>query len=315
MLQQTQVATVIPYFLRFTKRFPDLPTLAATSVDEVLSLWSGLGYYARARHLHETARQVVANYRGELPQSLSALQGLPGLGRSTAAAILALAWDQPQAILDGNVKRVLTRYRALPGWPGLSKVNEQLWEIAEAFTPSQRVADYTQAIMDLGATLCTRTHPACHRCPVREGCLALRMGDPTAYPHPSPRKILPIRRQWFLILLNEDGAVWLERRPPSGVWGGLWSLPACDWQEDPMAWLTRQYGFQGKFLSHWSVLRHSFSHFHLDIYPWLGRWQGDATSVLEGKDAVWYKLTDTPPGGMATPVTHLLGQIINYLGD
>ncbi|MFZ5653332.1 MAG: A/G-specific adenine glycosylase [Pseudomonadota bacterium] len=225
MLQQTRVETVIPYFERFTAAFPNLPSLARAPLDEVLHLWTGLGYYARARNLHRAAQLVVDRHGGELPGDPDALQALPGIGRSTAGAILALAWQRRVPILDGNVKRVLTRHRAIPGWPGEAAVARELWALADRLTPEQRVADYTQAIMDLGATLCTRTRPTCGRCPVAGDCRARALAEQARYPGRRPRAQLPRRRSLWLILRNAAGEVLLERRPPSGIWGGLWSFP------------------------------------------------------------------------------------------
>ncbi|MGB1880849.1 MAG: A/G-specific adenine glycosylase, partial [Gammaproteobacteria bacterium] len=225
MLQQTQVQTVVPYFIAFTERFPSLPALAAADIDAVLHLWSGLGYYSRARNLHRAARLVVEQHDGELPDSVEALEALPGIGRSTAAAIVAQAWDRPAAILDGNVKRVLARYHAEPGWPGDSAVLRRLWTLAEAHLPTTRACDYTQAMMDLGATVCTRSRPACPACPLREDCSARASDSQTRYPGPRPRRTLPERQTTFLILIDDHNRLLLERRPPAGIWGGLWCFP------------------------------------------------------------------------------------------
>jgi len=226
MLQQTQVSTVVPYFERFLQRFPDVHSLAAAAQDDVLALWSGLGYYARARNLHRAAQHIVERHDGKFPTTLEAWLALPGIGRSTAGAILAQAFEQRQPILDGNVRRVLARYHAIDGWPGDRAVQDQLWKRAEAATPHRRIADYTQAIMDLGATVCTRT-PRCNQCPLSTGCGAHRLGRTADFPGRRPRKTLPVRLTAMLVLRDENGRILLVRRPPTGIWGGLWSLPEC----------------------------------------------------------------------------------------
>ncbi|HET8551115.1 MAG TPA: A/G-specific adenine glycosylase, partial [Gammaproteobacteria bacterium] len=224
MLQQTQVATVIPYFKRFMARFPDLATLAAAPLDDVLALWSGLGYYARARNLHRAAQSAVAEYGGELPASLDELMAFPGIGRSTAGAILSLSRGQRHPILDGNVKRVLARFHAIAGWPGDKRVADRLWEFAESHTPVADCAAYTQAIMDFGATVCTRRNPACDICPMSANCEAYALGRQHDFPAPRARRGYPERNVRVLVI-EAEGAVLLEKRPPTGIWGGLWSLP------------------------------------------------------------------------------------------
>ena len=225
MLQQTQVATVIPYFQRFIERFPDVATLAGARLDDVLAHWSGLGYYARARNLHKAGAEVRDRHDGELPRALESLTALPGIGRSTAAAILALAWNESHAILDGNVKRVLARYHAVSGWPGKAEVLARLWSLAEQHTPAERAAEYTQAIMDLGATLCTRTKPRCGECPVAAHCGALAAGTVAELPTPRPKHAKPRRSVTVVLIHTGHGDLLLERRPPAGIWGGLLSLP------------------------------------------------------------------------------------------
>ena len=221
MLQQTQVATVIPYYLAFMQRFPNVQSLASAPTDDVLSHWSGLGYYARARNLQKAAQAVVHEHDGEFPQDQQQLEALTGIGRSTAAAILAQAYDIRAAILDGNVKRVLARYHAVPGWPGQTAVQQQLWQFAEQHTPNERIRDYTQAIMDLGALVCTRSRPSCERCPLQTNCLAYARSETALYPGSKPKKAKPEKTTWMLILEDNDGRVLLQRRPPSGIWGGL----------------------------------------------------------------------------------------------
>ena len=225
MLQQTQVATVIPYFERFVQHFPNVVMLAAARQDDVLSLWSGLGYYARARNLHRAARQLIEQYAGDFPDTLELVQALPGIGRSTAGAILSLSRGAPHAILDGNVKRVLARYHAVDGWPGKAAVARRLWQLAEFALPGERAGAYNQAMMDLGATLCTRARPRCGACPVQAGCAAFATQSPERYPGRRDRQPLPVRETCMLVLRDSRQAVLLERRPESGRWGSLWSFP------------------------------------------------------------------------------------------
>lgn len=307
MLQQTQVATVIPYFERFMARFPDVVALADAAPDEVLHLWSGLGYYARARNLHKAARQVRDLHGGAFPVDFEAVRALPGIGRSTAGAILALACGQRHAILDGNVKRVLARFHALPGWPGEAAVLARLWDCAEAATPEARVADYTQAMMDLGATVCTRTRPACDRCPLGADCAAHRAGSQTAYPAPRPRRALPVRTTQMLLVREPGGAVLLQQRPPSGIWGGLWSFPEVASPDEIGPWCRHALGRDAGPPQAWPALRHTFSHFHLEITPWLVELADNrADAVLEGPPTVWYNTRTADPRGLAAPVIRLL---------
>ena len=225
MLQQTQVQTVIPYFERFVAALPDLPSLAAAEPDDVIALWAGLGYYARARNLHKAAQVCVERHDGELPRDFDALAALPGIGRSTAGAILSQAHGLRYAILDGNVKRTLCRFHGIDGWPGSSAVEKKLWELAEAHLPEERLVDYSQAIMDFGATLCTRSDPSCVLCPLQVDCVALQEGRVEQLPESKPGKPLPERRTMMLVLRDLEGRVLLARRPASGVWSGMWSLP------------------------------------------------------------------------------------------
>lgn len=310
MLQQTQVATVIPYFERFMARFPDVVSLADAELDAVLHLWSGLGYYARARNLHKAACRIRDEYAGVFPQTFAAVQDLPGVGRSTAGAILAQACDQRHAILDGNVKRVLARYHVVAGWPGESVVLEELWAHAERYTPAMRVADYTQAMMDLGATLCTRARPRCDDCPLVSECRAHAAGRERDFPGSRPRRDLPVRKTHMLMVRNTQGEVLLQQRPPSGIWGGLWSLPEIDSMEIAAEWCRRQLGQDIGRIDAWPALRHTFSHFHLDITPLLIELgENRAQSVLEGQAAVWYNTRSDDPRGLAAPVKRLLERL------
>jgi A/G-specific adenine glycosylase len=303
MLQQTQVATVIPYFLRFVERFPDVAALAAADLDEVLHLWSGLGYYARARNLHAAARTIVHEHGGRLPDGIDALRALPGIGRSTAGAIAAFAFGQRHAILDGNVKRVLVRVHRVRGWPGEREVERLLWALAEMHTPHERVADYTQAIMDLGATVCGR-RPDCAACPQREWCLARRAGDAAALPTPRPRRSLPERSVVWLLIRDRDGRVLLERRPPAGIWGGLWCPPELAPADDTVALARERYGLDIGPGAPLPALTHTFSHFRLQITPLPARVNGAAR--VRDAQAVWYNPRQPDRRGLAAPVQRLL---------
>jgi len=311
MLQQTQVSTVIGYFERFVTRFPDVQSLADGSLDEVLHLWSGLGYYARARNLHATARTLRDQHGGRFPDSLEALCALPGVGRSTAGAVLALSRGQRHPILDGNVKRVLARFHAVEGWSGRSAVLARLWELAEHYTPHERVADYTQAMMDLGATLCTRGRPACERCPLASRCEARRQDRVAEFPTPRPRRDLPVRATRMVLACNADGEVLLQRRPPTGLWGGLWSFPELDGDADIADWCWRRLGLEIDPVETWPVLRHTFSHFHLDITPVVVQVQNPALCVLETAEGVWYNTRVPDARGLAAPVQRLLESLNN----
>lgn len=262
MLQQTQVATVIPYFERFTARLPDLPALAAIELYDVLALWSGLGYYARARNLHRAARQCCEIHGGKLPDALDTLVALPGIGRSTAGAILALGFGQRAAILDGNVKRVLARYHGVEGWPGTAATQRALWTHAEMETPQHDVTAYTQAIMDLGATVCTRSAPACERCPLTSDCVARIAGAQALYPAPRPRRVRP-RRETAFAWVESDGCLLLEQRPPTGIWGGLLCLPEIPPAQTPHTWCRQTFGSAPNSVAEQPGFEHEFTHFHL----------------------------------------------------
>jgi A/G-specific adenine glycosylase len=309
MLQQTQVATVIPYYLRFMGTFPDLGSLAAAPLDRVLEQWSGLGYYSRARNLHKAARIIASDHDGEFPASFDQAVALPGIGQSTAGAILAQALQQRHAILDGNVKRVLCRYHAVEGWPGKTAVQRQLWQYAEQHTPNHRIADYTQAIMDLGATLCTRASPQCAQCPLQIDCVAYVQGQVKRYPTPRPRKPLPVKSARLLILTDsESGRILLEKRPPSGIWGGLWSLPEADLGE-PIEQLCKQrWGMQVLTSEDCAAFRHTFSHYHLDITPSRIQVQPTNASVKELGDIIWCQSEEANKRALAAPVARIIKQ-------
>ncbi len=309
MLQQTQVGTVIDYFERFMGAFPDLPSLSEAPLDRVLHLWSGLGYYARARNLHRCAQQVMSEYQGVLPDDLDALQALPGIGRSTAGAIRSLGFGGFAPILDGNVKRVLTRHFAVEGWPGQSAIQRRLWEYSEALTPDQRTADFNQAMMDLGALVCTRSQPACQSCPLKQDCRAHAQGETERYPMPKPRQTRPVRSTHFLVLRDNQGRVLLEQRPPVGVWGGLWSFPECAEARQAVEWCERALGSVVKLDKRLDTRRHSFSHFHLEITPLVLQVKNPTDRLMDAGARVWYNLKHPDDRGLAAPVSRILREI------
>ncbi|HHH45126.1 MAG TPA: adenine DNA glycosylase [Gammaproteobacteria bacterium] len=309
MLQQTRVQTVIPYYLRFMQSFPTLQALAGASLDQVLHHWSGLGYYARARNLHRAAQQVRDDFAGVFPDDIETLQQLPGIGRSTAGAILSLACGQRHAILDGNVKRVLTRYHAVEGWPGRTAVLKQLWSLAETLTPAERVAAYNQAMMDLGATLCTRSKPDCAVCPLQSGCEARRQQRQQDFPAPRPRRALPVREVRMLLLVNPEQEIYLQQRPASGIWGGLWGFPEFETRDALDGWCDQHTGAGNSEVTVWPVVRHTFSHFHLDITPCYLQLQNPAHCVMEDGNGLWYNTRHPETLGFAAPVKRLLAQL------
>jgi len=307
MLQQTQVGTVIPFFAEFMQRFPTIAELAAAPLDEVLAVWAGLGYYARARNLWQAARVVAAEHGGELPATFDALHSLPGIGRSTAGAILAQAHGQRWPILDGNVKRVLARYHAVEGWPGMPNVAEELWRHAEAHTPHERVADYTQAIMDLGATLCTRARPACTVCPLAADCAAARAGTQGRYPAARPKRARRKRHVAVLVVRAPDGRVLLERRPARGIWGGLYSLPELVAGDSPREWCARMLGASVAVERPLGVIEHAFTHFDLDLLPRLLELAAEPSAVMDRADWLWHRPGAELGVGVPAPIAALLG--------
>lgn len=311
MLQQTQVSTVLGYFDRFMSALPTVQALAAAPEDEVLHLWTGLGYYTRARNLQKTAQIIVNQYAGEFPRNVEALTELPGIGRSTAGAIASLSMEVRAPILDGNVKRVLARYVAQEGYPGEPKVAKQLWDIAERLTPERRVNNYTQAMMDLGATLCTRSKPSCLLCPLQTGCQAHLLGLEIRYPIPKPRKALPQKRAVMPMLANHENAILLYRRPASGLWGGLWSLPELE-NLQALEPLASQHALQLGERKPLTELIHTFSHFQLTIEPWLVSVTAAPSNVAEA-DWLWYNLATPPRLGLAAPVKKLLKRAADAL--
>ncbi|NNL12018.1 MAG: A/G-specific adenine glycosylase [Pseudomonadales bacterium] len=311
MLQQTQVATVIPYYQRFMQSFPTVAALAAAADDVVLHHWSGLGYYSRARNLHAAAKIIAADLEGKLPGDLESWQALPGIGRSTAAAICSISFESTDAILDGNVKRVLARHFAVPGWPGHASVSKKLWQLAELCTPSQRNRDYSQAIMDLGATLCVRSKPRCRDCPLATSCEAKKQGNVADFPGRKPKRTIPVRATRLLMLENSSGELLLLKRPPAGIWGGLWSLPEHETFAENLP-LHKPV--------EWPTLRHTFTHFHLDITPVhcvLNEHRDMAAkcAALQGSrettQTLWYDIDNPPDIGLPAPISKLLAQVSN----
>lgn len=308
MLQQTQVATVIPYFERFMASFPDVETLAAADADDVLHHWSGLGYYARARNLHKAAQRIVTDHGGAFPDEFADVLALPGIGRSTAGAVLALSRNERHPILDGNVKRVLARLHAVVGWPGTASVADQLWQLAEQYTPAERVAEYTQAMMDLGATICKRSAPLCIECPLASACKAHATGQETDYPGRKPKKKKPLRKTQLLLVCSGD-EIYLERRPPTGIWGGLWSFPELTNGSDVDDWCEKRLSVSPVEVERWQMIRHSFTHFDLDIQPIAVRTASASSRVADSAERVWYNLCSPPKLGMAAPVSNLIQQL------
>jgi A/G-specific adenine glycosylase len=307
MLQQTQVATVIPYFLCFVEKFASLRELAAAPLDDVLAAWSGLGYYSRARNLQRAAQACVARHGGELPRDFTALSALPGIGRSTAGAILAQAHGQRFAILDGNVKRVLARYHGVRGWPGASAVAKQLWTLAELHAPRTRLADYTQAMMDLGATLCTRAQPRCAACPLVRDCVAHRDGLTAALPEQKPARAVPTRRTLMLLLRDRAGRILLERRPPTGVWAELWSLPEADDLVSARRLVAREHVSASRAITFRTLppFVHAFSHYRLDITP-LALDIAPTARVADASDRRWLHPHEAAALGLPAPVRKLI---------
>lgn len=304
MLQQTQVSTVIPYFERWVVRFPGIPELAAAAIDDVLAHWAGLGYYARARHLHQAARVCRDHHAGVLPASAAGLATLPGIGLSTANAIVSQSTDIPAAVLDGNVRRVLARHARIGGWTGSSSVQKTLWQEAESRLPAGRGADYTQAIMDLGALVCTRSNPRCGECPVQADCQARLAGEAHRYPSPKPATRVSDRPVFLLILLDADQRVLLEKRPPSGIWGGLWSLP----EADTLAALEEKTGLALAEALRLPPREHRLSHQRMFIQPVLVR-SFKPEQVRCPAEQCWFA-TDTEAGpGVPKPVADLLQQL------
>ena len=309
MLQQTQVSTVIPYYQRFLQHFPTVQALATAPLDEVLHLWTGLGYYARARNLHRAAQVLVAEHGGEFPQGIDAVQSLPGIGRSTAGAILALSRGERHPILDGNVKRVLARYFGVAGFPGEAAVAQRLWDLAEQCTPHARVDDYTQAMMDLGATVCVRSRPACAQCPVVASCVAHGTGRQAVLPTPRPKKARPQRAALTLLLRRPDGAVYLEQRPAAGLWGGLWSLPQFDDHAAAQQWLHERIPSALPNPMALAPYHHAFTHFDLVLTPLVLHVQQPPDRIADDERHCWYDPAAPQRIGLAKPTVDLIAAL------
>jgi A/G-specific adenine glycosylase len=304
MLQQTQVMAVIPYYRRFMDRFPDVATLARAEEDEVLQHWSGLGYYARARNLHTAARFIVEHHRGRFPEMYDVILALPGVGRSTAAAIAVFAFGQRRAILDGNVKRVLARCFGVPDWPGLPAVEKRLWRIALDLLPESGIETYTQGLMDLGASVCVRRNPACSICPLHTVCHAHCHHQTAILPAARPRKMLP-RRDTVLLLLHSGNRILLEKRPRHGVWGGLWSLPEAAPGSDARQIARQRFGLETAALPALPSFEHTFTHFRLRAMPQPLRVIGKA-DLPPGCGALWMDCEDALGAALPAPVRRLL---------
>ena len=315
MLQQTQVSTVIPFYERFMAQLPTVKDLAHAAEDTVLHLWTGLGYYARARNLHRCAKQICASHKGTFPSDLAGLEALPGIGRSTAGAILSLAMDTRAPILDGNVKRVLARYHGVEGWPGQRAVSDTLWSHAEHHTPQQRVADYTQAIMDLGATCCKRSRPACQQCPLATGCAARAKGQQSEFPGRKPRKKIPLRQRWLAVVTRAPGEVLLEKRPDSGIWGGLWAPPEFENASSAETWITEHLPVQREACRVDEPFNHTFSHFKLEVHPVRAHCTTNRGATIgvecDAQSLQWFSLRPPPSVGMPAPIVRLLTRLGN----
>ncbi|MCF6235308.1 MAG: A/G-specific adenine glycosylase [Gammaproteobacteria bacterium] len=299
MLQQTQVNTVIPYFQRFIDRFSDIPSLANATQDEVLHLWSGLGYYARGRNLHKAAQFIAHELDGTFPDKIEEVIKLPGIGRSTAGAILAQAYQQRQPILDGNVKRVLCRFDAIRGWPGTAFIEKKLWQLSDQYTPQTRPRAYTQAIMDLGATVCIRSSPHCPLCPIQKLCLTRQQNFQAELPTPRPRKKRPTKTAFALILKNKKNEIYLEQRPSTGIWGGLWSFPE----------LSNDKTLSEKNAHYLETQHHAFSHYHLKLTPIIIQTDKRSHTTQDSSTAIWYNPAHSNKLGLAAPVKQLLNQL------
>ncbi|HTJ96546.1 MAG TPA: A/G-specific adenine glycosylase [Rhodocyclaceae bacterium] len=303
MLQQTQVATVIPYYQRFLERFPTLADLAAAPVEEVMPLWAGLGYYARARNLHKCAQAVVAQHGGEFPRDAALIAELPGIGRSTANAIASFCFGTQTPILDGNVKRVFARCFGIEGFPGTRAVEQEMWALAETLMPARNTGTYTQAQMDLGATVCTRGKPLCARCPLADMCVAYRDGRTQELPVARPKKAVPERESFFLLMRSPQGIL-LEQRPPSGIWGSLLCLPELPVGSDAASYAREHYGVVAQQWHEQTALRHTFTHFHLTLRPLLA----DVTLLPQAAESNvrWLNASEFEAAALPTPIRTLL---------
>jgi len=309
MLQQTQVATVIPYFERFIQQFPTVTALAEASLDDVLHYWSGLGYYARARNLHKTATIIVNEYQNKFPDNVVELVELPGIGRSTAGAIASLSMQQAEPILDGNVKRVLCRFFAIQGWSGSAAVLKKLWRLSEQYTPEKKTRNYNQAMMDIGATVCRRSKPTCPLCPLKGHCSALKHNLVAELPTPKKREKLPVKKVYWLILKNKQ-KILLNQRAPVGLWGGLWAFPEFETLQKLQKWCQNE----GVNLTEALTIdekRHTFSHYHLDYTPIVCSMLDVYSKIEESKTTRWHETNSHVKIGLPKPVSALISQLSN----
>lgn len=308
MLQQTQVATVMPYYARFLDRFPALADLAAAPVEDVMALWSGLGYYARARNLHNCAQTVMREHGGRFPQQPGLLAELPGIGRSTANSIATFCFGARAPILDGNVKRVFCRAFGVEGFPGSGAVEKKLWALAEELIPARDGGIYNQAQMDLGAMVCTRGKPKCAACPLHESCVALATNRVGELPQAKPRKVVPERETLLLVVIDEQQRVLLETRPPAGIWGGLQSLPELPLGADAGAWLKNRLACCVTAVSPAPTFVHVFSHFRLHITPLVAQVAEARVAMEPGWQ--WLVAKDLAQAALPSPVRTLLAQLV-----
>jgi len=313
MLQQTQVASVVPYFQRFVAQFPTIGQLAAASEDAVLAVWSGLGYYARARNLHAAARRIVEHHHGEFPDRFDSIAALPGVGRSTAGAIAVFAFNQRFPILDGNVRRVLARCFGIDGYPGKKQVSDRLWALAGGLLPDRDVQPYTQGLMDLGATVCVRSRPRCSDCPLSARCVARLQDRINVLPTPRPRKVRP-RRSTVMLILQRDGEVLLEKRPAPGIWGGLWSFPEIDATGEAERVCRNHFGVDVQCTEQMALLEHGFTHYSLNIAPLLCR-VTQRVHHAEAPGRIWVRLQDAETYPIPVPVRKLVLQLCNSQAD
>ncbi len=296
MLQQTQVKTVIPYYLKFMQSFPTVKALANADIDQVLHHWQGLGYYTRARNLHKCAQIVMQQFNGKFPDNLEEMESLPGIGRSTAGAILSLALNKPTPILDGNVKRVLARVFMVDGWYGQTAVSKELWQLTEKYTPQKNTAHFNQAMMDLGASFCSRSKPQCEQCPLSTHCLAFIHGKTSEYPHKKPKKTIPTKQATLQLHINQNQQLLLEKKPPSGIWGGLWSLP--EQLEDSSNRRKNKTTLIDEF-------KHTFTHFHLEIKV-VSPTQIKSTTIAENSAQQWHNIEQLKQLAFPTPIRKFL---------
>ena len=309
MLQQTQVNTVEPYFHRFMERFPTVEELASSSPDEVLQIWSGLGYYARARNIHRSAQLIIKQHKGELPSDYESLLHLPGIGESTAGAILSLSGIEPKPILDGNVKRVLSRFFGIKGWSGESKVSKELWDLSAKSLPVDNFQVYTQGIMDLGAMICLPRNPNCSICPIQRRCYAHQNHLVDEIPSKKPKKKKRTESMYFLMIVFDGNKLFLERRKPKGIWGGLWSFPQIQLADDPKVWCEQQFTNNILWVDPWEPFKHSFSHFDLYIHPIQIRMDGQFMNTAHQPKTQSFSLDQLGSLGLSAPVKGLVNQL------